>query len=110
MGRTKMAANFRLSSETLAQLDVICAELQASRVGGVERAIGELHERLTCVGPRDGDDLWTGNGVWTGWRMTTAHAASSYGQPVLVDPDGTAFGAGDIRRRRLVQADGFEPP
>lgn len=39
---------------------------------------------------------WTGTGVWSGWRLTTDHAASSYNQPVLVDPDGNAFGPGDI--------------
>lgn len=28
-------------------------------------------------------------------RLTTEHAASSYGQPVLVSDDGTAYGPGD---------------
>lgn len=41
-------------------------------------------------------DIWTGTGIWAGWRLTTDHAASSYGQPVLVSPDGRAFGPGDI--------------
>lgn len=41
-------------------------------------------------------DEWTGKGIWAGWRITTDHAASSYGQPVLVSPDGRAFGPGDI--------------
>lgn len=41
-------------------------------------------------------DVWTGTGTWLGWRLTTDHAASSYGQPVLVSPDGRAFGPGDI--------------
>lgn len=31
-----------------------------------------------------------------GWRMTTDHAASSYNQPVLVGPDGTAYGKLDL--------------
>lgn len=38
-------------------------------------------------------------GIWSGWRWTTDHAASSYGQPVLVSPDGRAFGPGDIAGR-----------
>ncbi len=49
-------------------------------------------------------DIWTGNGVWQGWRLTTDHPTSSYGQPVLVDPDGVAYGPGDIRKR-IYQAD-----
>jgi len=47
---------------------------------------------------------WIGEGIWAGWRLTTDHADSSYGQPVLVDPDGVAYGPGDIRRR-IYQAD-----
>lgn len=31
-----------------------------------------------------------------GWILTTEHAASSYGVPVLVSPDGEAYGKGDI--------------
>lgn len=42
------------------------------------------------------NDIWTGTGVWSGWLLTTDHAASSYNQPVLVAPDGTAAGPGDI--------------
>lgn len=41
-------------------------------------------------------DQWIGTGVWSGWRITTDHASSSYNQPVLVDPNGTAYGPGDI--------------
>ncbi|MGO0058669.1 DUF3653 domain-containing protein [Brevibacillus fluminis] len=41
-------------------------------------------------------DIWTGTGIWDGWRLTTDHSASSYNQPVLVSPDGRAFGPGDI--------------
>jgi len=29
-------------------------------------------------------------------KLTTNHAASSYGQPVLVDDDDTPYGVGDI--------------
>ena len=36
------------------------------------------------------------------YKLTTAHSASSYGQPVAVDADGTAHGAGDLG---LSQAD-----
>jgi len=49
-------------------------------------------------------DIWTGEGIWEGWRLTTDHPASSYGQPVLVDPDGIAYSPGDIRKR-IYQAD-----
>ena len=41
-------------------------------------------------------DIWIGSGVWQGWRLTTDHSASSYNQPVLVNPSGQAFGPGDI--------------
>lgn len=44
-------------------------------------------------------DIWRGEGTWEGWRLTTDHPASSYGRPVLVDPDGIAYGPGDIRKR-----------
>ncbi|MEK8128635.1 AsnC family protein [Paenibacillus filicis] len=40
---------------------------------------------------------WVGAGVWAGWRLTTDHPASSYGQPVLVDPDGRSYGPDDVR-------------
>lgn len=52
-------------------------------------------------------DQWIGAGLWAGWRMTTEHAASNYGQPVLVDPEGKAYGPGDIKRpeRAYTQAD-----
>jgi hypothetical protein len=42
------------------------------------------------------NDIWQGTGAWQGWRLTTDHPASSYGQPVLVSPDGIPFGPGDI--------------
>lgn len=35
-----------------------------------------------------------------GWRLTSAHAASSYGLEVVVTPDGTALGDGDMVRVR----------
>lgn len=41
-------------------------------------------------------DIWKGTGVWEGWKLTTDHPMSSYGQPVLVDPAGLAMGPGDI--------------
>jgi len=44
-------------------------------------------------------DIWIGTGIWAGWRLTTDHSASSYGQPVLVDPDGNAYGPGDILKK-----------
>ena len=36
------------------------------------------------------------NGKWTTYTLTTDHSASSYGQPVLVDETGRAFGPADI--------------
>jgi hypothetical protein len=41
-------------------------------------------------------DLWIGSDAWIGWKVTTDHASSSYGQPVLVSPDGIAYEPGDI--------------
>ncbi|MFW5434375.1 DUF3653 domain-containing protein [Paenibacillus apiarius] len=46
-------------------------------------------------------DIWAGTGIWQGWRLTTDHAASSRNQPVLVSPDGRAFGPGDIAPDRI---------
>lgn len=48
------------------------------------------------------DDIWQGRGIWAGWGLTTDHAASSYGQPVLVDPDGVAYGPRDIQGSQMV--------
>lgn len=48
-------------------------------------------------------EIWKGEGIWAGWRLTTDHAASSYGQPVLVDPDGNTYGPGDIQRALMTQ-------
>lgn len=31
-----------------------------------------------------------------GWQVTAEHAASSYGMPVLVSPNGDAIGDGDV--------------
>ena len=45
------------------------------------------------------------NGKWINYRLTTDHAASSYGQPVLVDDDGTAYGPADVISPE--SADGF---
>jgi hypothetical protein len=58
-------------------------------------------------------EVWTGSGPWQGWSLTTDHAASNYGQPVLVSPSGKAYGPGDIERpawttvdkKRFSQAD-----
>ena len=34
------------------------------------------------------------------YTLTTEHAASSYGQPVLIGPDGLAYGPHDLMRDR----------
>ena len=36
------------------------------------------------------------NGKWMTYNLTTDHAASSHGQPVLVDEHGVAYGPADI--------------
>lgn len=41
-------------------------------------------------------DLWNGTDAWAGWKVTTDHDSSSYGQPVLVSPAGTTYEPGDI--------------
>jgi hypothetical protein len=38
-------------------------------------------------------------------RLSTEHAASSYGQPVLVLEDGRALGPGDIATQDVIDAD-----
>lgn len=40
---------------------------------------------------------WAGEVQFGGqWRLTTDHAAASYGQAVLVGPDGRAYGPGEV--------------
>jgi hypothetical protein len=41
------------------------------------------------------------------WKLTTDHAASSYGQPVLVDGTGEVYGPGDIVK--IFEQTGFVP-
>ena len=42
------------------------------------------------------------------WKLTTDHAASSYGQPVLINPaTGEVFGPGDIVK--IFEQTGFVP-
>lgn len=48
-------------------------------------------ERLVLI-----PNIWTGEGIWEGWRITRDHGASYNGQPVLVGPDGKAYSPGDI--------------
>lgn len=76
-----------------------CTREQLCDLGGrtsevIARAVDLLY-RVETTG-----DLWVGVGIWQGWRLTTAHSASSYGQPVLVRPDGVALGPEDILTRR----------
>ncbi len=78
--------SIRLSPRTREQL----SDLGDRQSETIARAV-ELLYRVETTG-----DLWVGSGVWAGWRLTTSHAASSYGQPVLVRPDGQALGPGDI--------------
>lgn len=83
---TTHPTSVRLSDETRRQL----AELGGSLSDEIAAAVVERHQRrVTGV-------LWQGAGAWQGWSLSTSHAASSYGQPVLVRPDGVALGPGDI--------------
>jgi len=41
-------------------------------------------------------DIWNGTGTWEGWKITTGHSKTNNGQPVLIDPDGVAYGPDDI--------------
>lgn len=45
-----------------------------------------------------------------GWTLTTDHAASSYGQPVLVSPEREAYGTADLlTAAQVAQMRGVEP-
>lgn len=82
----RQPTSIRLSDRTRNQIE----ELDEPISTVVETAVDRLHRsRLT-------GDLWVGTGLWKGWRVTNSHAASSHGMPVLVRPDGTALGPGDI--------------
>ena len=87
---TRTPTSFRLSEEARNLLGDLSDSLDVERTAVVERALTELADRIQT------GDLWVGDGIWRGWRLTTAHSASSYGQPVLVRPDGVAMGPGDI--------------
>jgi len=50
-------------------------------------------------------NIWTGKGIWEGWRLTTDHAAAKDGQPVLISPSGRAFGPDDIEPKIYTQAE-----
>jgi len=83
---TTHPTTIRLDPRTRQQIDDLDGELSTV----IRRALAHLH-RVETTG-----DLWVGAGPWQGWRITTAHSASCYGQPVLVRPDGTALVPGDI--------------
>lgn len=87
---TRTPTSFRLSEEARRLLGELADTLDLERTAIIERALSELSEREST------GDTWVGTGIWRGWRITSAHAASSYGQPVLVMPDGTPLGPGDI--------------
>ena len=87
----KARTTLSLSDRCRDQLADLVGDEERAWTRTIERAVDDLHQREAT------GDLWVGTGVWQGWRVTTAHAASSHGQPVLVRPDGTAMGPGDIR-------------
>jgi hypothetical protein len=78
--------SIRLTARTREQL----CDLDGRTSEIIARAVDLLHRTETT------GDLWVGTGPWQGWRLTTAHSASSDGQPVLVRPDGMALGPGDV--------------
>jgi len=83
---TNAPTSVRLSQRTRQQLEDIDGRMSEI----IARAIDLLHRSETT------GDLWVGSGIWSGWRVTTSHSTSSYGQPVLVRPNGQALGPGDI--------------
>ena len=85
---TSHPTTMRLDDRTRQQIDELDGELSTV----IRRALDHLH-RIETTG-----DLWVGAGPWRGWRISTAHAASICGQPVLVRPDGTAMGPGDLNK------------
>ena len=87
---TRHPTSILLNDEERSQLDELREHLDTTRVAILRRALAELHQRVTT------GDQWVGTGVWRGWRITTAHAASSYGQPVLVAPSGVTMAPGDF--------------
>ncbi len=78
--------SIRLSARTREQL----CDLGGRTSEVIARAVDLLYRAETT------GDLWTGTGPWQGWRITTAHSASIYGQPVLVRPNGSALEPADI--------------
>ncbi len=82
--------SFRLSARAIEALAAITEATDDRRSRILEQALCDLADRLTT------GDQWRGTGPWAGWRITTAHSASSYGVPVLVRPDGQAMGPSDL--------------
>lgn len=40
--------------------------------------------------------IWKGEGVWNGWMLATDQSSKNDGQPLLISPDGTAYGPNNI--------------
>lgn len=81
----------RLDPETEAALEVLLPD-NPSR-GDKSDAI---RQAIQAEARRQQGEIWEGEGVWEGWNFTTQHPATSWRQPVLVDPEGQAYGPGDI--------------
>lgn len=88
----RSATSIRLSKRTRRLLEELIVELDWTQSHVIERAIEELHATVQPC------RQWVGSGPWRGYSMTTEHAASSQGQPVLVTPTGQALGPGDVER------------
>lgn len=82
--------SIRLSARATEALASLIEATEEGRSRIIERALVDLADRITT------GDQWRGTGPWAGWRITTAHSASSYSVPVLVRPDGTPLGPGNI--------------
>lgn len=83
----------RLSDRVRDMLEELAEGEARQRTALIERALEDLCRReLAGI-------IWQGTGPWEGWSLSTAHASSSRRQPVLVRPDGSALGPGDIRKR-----------
>lgn len=74
--------SFKLAPEVIRRLQELSEAEDCSMASIIEALV--LGER------------WDGRGVWEGWNLTTDNAASSYGQPVMLAPDGRVLGPGDI--------------
>jgi hypothetical protein len=41
-------------------------------------------------------NLWTGKGIWEGWRITKYYEHCKFGESILIDPEGNTYSPEDI--------------